>query len=141
MPEPEEPNGLLPGRGPTGRGLENGLLPGRGPGVAGCGAAVAGAIGTSVTAVGGVTGAGATTTGAISIGVSTTTASATGAAAAFLVARFGLGSGTEPAGKASCSRRATGDSIVEEAERTNSPISLSLANKTLLSTPSSLANS
>ncbi|MBB4933449.1 hypothetical protein F4561_004269 [Lipingzhangella halophila] len=42
---------------------------------------------------------------------------------------------------ASLSRRTTGASIVEDADRTNSPISLSLARTTLLSTPNSLASS
>jgi len=44
-------------------------------------------------------------------------------------------------GMASRSLRTTGASTVEDAERTNSPISLSLANTALLSTPSSLASS
>ena len=44
-------------------------------------------------------------------------------------------------GNASLSRRATGGSIVEDALLTNSPISLSLARTTLLSTPSSFASS
>jgi hypothetical protein len=42
---------------------------------------------------------------------------------------------------ASLSLRTTGASIVEDAERTNSPISLSLAITALLSTPNSLASS
>jgi hypothetical protein len=42
---------------------------------------------------------------------------------------------------ASLSLRTTGASIVEDAERTNSPISLSLAMTALLSTPNSLASS
>ncbi len=46
-----------------------------------------------------------------------------------------------PALNASCSFRTTGASIVEDAERTNSPSSWSLAMTTLLSTPSSLASS
>jgi hypothetical protein len=45
------------------------------------------------------------------------------------------------AGKASRSLRTTGGSMVEEADRTNSPISWSLAMTTLLSTPSSFASS
>jgi len=43
--------------------------------------------------------------------------------------------------KASLSRRTTGASTVEDAERTNSPISWSLARTALLSTPNSLASS
>src|SRR5205823_13991234 len=46
-----------------------------------------------------------------------------------------------PAGNISFSRRATGASTVDDALFTNSPISLSLARTTLLSTPSSLASS
>jgi hypothetical protein len=46
-----------------------------------------------------------------------------------------------PALSASDSLRTTGASIVEDAERTNSPSSWSLAMTTLLSTPSSLASS
>jgi hypothetical protein len=47
----------------------------------------------------------------------------------------------EPPEKASVSLRTTGASIVEDADRTNSPISWSLAITTLLSTPNSLASS
>jgi hypothetical protein len=46
-----------------------------------------------------------------------------------------------PPVKASLSLRTTGASIVEDAERTNSPISSSLAMTALLSTPNSLASS
>ncbi len=46
-----------------------------------------------------------------------------------------------PAWKASVNLRTTGASIVEDAERTNSPSSWSLAMTTLLSTPNSLASS
>ena len=45
------------------------------------------------------------------------------------------------AGNAARSLRTTGASTVEDADRTNSPISWSLATRTLLSTPSSLASS
>ncbi|OKI97251.1 hypothetical protein AMK19_32030 [Kitasatospora sp. CB01950] len=43
--------------------------------------------------------------------------------------------------KASVNLRTTGASIVEDAERTNSPSSVSLAMTALLSRPSSLASS
>ncbi len=46
-----------------------------------------------------------------------------------------------PCWRASVSLRTTGASIVEDAERTNSPSSWSLAMTTLLSTPNSLASS
>lgn len=49
--------------------------------------------------------------------------------------------GTGAATNTSRSRRATGASTVLDADLTNSPISLSLASTTLLSTPSSLASS
>ena len=45
------------------------------------------------------------------------------------------------AGKTSFSLRTTGGSTVDDADRTNSPMSWSLARTTLLSTPSSLASS
>ncbi len=49
--------------------------------------------------------------------------------------------GADPATIAPLRRRATGASTVLDADLTNSPISLSLASTTLLSTPSSLASS
>jgi hypothetical protein len=70
------------------------------------------------------------------------TAGATGAAAerppAVWLARACLGCW---AANASLSLRTTGASIVEDADRTNSPISWSLAITALLSTPNSLASS
>lgn len=48
---------------------------------------------------------------------------------------------TPSATNASFNRRTTGASTVEDAERTNSPISWSLAMTALLSIPSSLASS
>jgi hypothetical protein len=45
------------------------------------------------------------------------------------------------AANASLSLRTTGASIVEDADRTNSPISVSLAMTALLSTPNSFASS
>jgi hypothetical protein len=53
----------------------------------------------------------------------------------------GAGAAPPPAGKASFNLRTTGGSIVEDADRTNSPSSWSLAKTTLLSTPNSLASS
>jgi len=41
----------------------------------------------------------------------------------------------------SLSRRSTGGSMVEEADRTNSPMSFSVLRTVLLSTPSSFASS
>src|SRR3984885_15275656 len=71
-----------------------------------------------------------------------TTAGATGAAAerppAVWLARACLGCW---AANASLSLRTTGAPIVEDADRTNSPISWSLAITALLSTPNSLASS
>jgi len=142
MPEPPL-KGLFPGRGPAGRG---GTVPGVGPAAA-AGAAAAsvtsgtlGAVGVSTTA-GAATSTGATgassTTGASVAGVTTSSdAAGLGLAAAFFA---GLGPGAS--GKASRSLRTTGASMVEDAERTNSPNSWSLATATLLSIPSSLATS
>jgi hypothetical protein len=68
------------------------------------------------------------------------------AGAAFAVF-FAFGAAAPPsapgsdAGKISFSLRTTGGSTVEEADRTNSPSSLSLAITTLLSRPSSFASS
>jgi hypothetical protein len=58
-------------------------------------------------------------------------------AAAFLAARFFGGFFS----KSSANRRTTGASIVEDADRTNSPMSFSLVRTTLLVTPSSFASS
>jgi hypothetical protein len=65
-------------------------------------------------------------------------------ATAFLAGAFFTGAAVASppaAGKASFSFLTTGASIVEDAERTNSPMSCSLVTRTLLSTPSSLASS
>jgi len=73
----------------------------------------------------------------------TSSACAAGLTAAFLATFLaGAASGAAPGGGiASRSLRMTGGSTVEEAERTNSPRSASLAKMTLLSTPNSLASS
>lgn len=104
-----------------------GLGPGRGPGVA-PGFGAAGAAGVA----GGV--ADAPGLGAPGLGADAFFGAA-GFAAGFLVPV------APPAPNASVSLRTTGASIVEDAERTNSPNSWSLAMTTLLSTPSSLASS
>ncbi len=62
-------------------------------------------------------------------------------AADFLAGAFGALSAGAAAGSESRSLRTTGGSTVEDAERTNSPISVSFAMTVLLSTPSSLASS
>ena len=65
---------------------------------------------------------------------------ADGAAAFF--AGFGAGAASAAgAGKISRSLRTTGGSTVDDADRTNSPISVSLVMTTLLSMPSSFASS
>ena len=58
-------------------------------------------------------------------------------AAAFFAARFFGGFFSN----SSANRRTTGASIVEDADRTNSPMSFSLVRTTLLVTPSSFASS
>jgi hypothetical protein len=58
-------------------------------------------------------------------------------AAAFLAVRFFGGF----LSNSSANRRTTGASIVEDADRTNSPMSFSLVRTTLLVTPSSFASS
>ena len=67
------------------------------------------------------------------------TASAVFAAAAFFAVFFGAGGGS--LASFSLSRLSTGASTVEEADRTNSPMSFSMLRTVLLSTPSSFASS
>jgi hypothetical protein len=125
------------GTGADGAGLGAGLGPGRGPGAgaepllgAAGAAGVAGPPGLGAWAAGraGAPGVGAGFEGA-------TLRGADGLAADLPA--------LPPPGpwKASVSLRTTGASIVEDAERTNSPSSWSLAMTTLLSTPISLASS
>ncbi len=121
------------GTGVTGAGLAGaagaGFGPGRGPGV---GAAWDG-LGAAASAAGlGAAGRGAPGVGAPGLGA----ADLRGAAG------FAPGLPAPPGPcSASVSLRTTGASIVEDAERTNSPSSWSLAMTTLLSTPNSLASS
>jgi hypothetical protein len=71
----------------------------------------------------------------------TGSAGAAGAALVAFLAGAASAAGAAGAGKISRSLRTTGGSTVEEAERTNSPISVSLVMTTLLSMPSSFASS
>jgi hypothetical protein len=135
--------------------------PGRGTAV-GCGAVGCGAVGWGrVGATGGPAGAdaagamgvagvgGAGAAGAVTAGVSTGTSAAAGAdgacspsaflAAAFLAGAFLTGGGS--LASFSLSRLSTGASTVDEADRTNSPMSFSMLRTILLSTPSSFASS
>lgn len=127
---------------------------GRGPGVgpaAGVLLGAAGACGASAAAAGaGAAGAGAAGPGlgAPGFGAAGRAAcageGADGFAGADLRGAAGLPAARPlplPAWKASVNLRTTGASIVEDAERTNSPSSWSLAMTTLLSTPNSLASS
>lgn len=67
---------------------------------------------------------------------------AAGPGAGFFAAGAGASTGSaEAAGWVSRSLRTTGGSIVDDAERTNSPSSFSVVIRVLLSTPSSLASS
>jgi hypothetical protein len=108
---PEVPNGLLPGRVAGGFGIEG--KPGTGFGDS-------------------ATGALSSTTGSIFFG-----------AAFFAGAFFATFStvGLFTGGYFSKNFRTTGGSTVEDAERTNSPISWSFARTSLLSIPISFANS
>jgi hypothetical protein len=170
MPWVEE-KGLLPGRGPVGRGA-------RGPGVGALGvglvaraAGAAGATGGGVSAGGGVevsavagappsvdsgrggasvTGVGLPLTAGGASGVCAAGAvtplpvALTGAVAAVLAAFFAaLASAAAFQASPRCSvrRRTTGGSTVEEADLTNSPMSLSAVSTSLLGTPNSLASS
>jgi hypothetical protein len=128
-------------------------VPGPWPGSARSGAAAGAAL-----AAGAATSAAAGPAGMRSVTAAGAAAAAAGASAAAGAAGPGAAArparpsgrgppGAEAAGFASCdpmdslSLRTTGASIVEDAERTNSPISWSWAMTALLSTPSSFASS
>jgi hypothetical protein len=137
--------------GTSGSGAGAGFCgPGLGPG--------RGAVRAAGTSAAGTSGAGASGWGSTTAGASGTTvsacaacgAAAAGLAAAFLAGALGLAdllaapdSPTDfsSAPYWSVNRFTTGGSTVDDADLTNSPISLSLARTTLLSTPSSLASS
>ena len=106
----------------------------------------AGAAGSGVAAGGVTTGAAAgTSTGAATGAAGAESAafaaaeSAAFAAGAFFAVFFGAGGGS--LASFSLSRLSTGASTVEEADRTNSPMSFSMLRTVLLSTPSSFASS
>ncbi len=125
-------NSGVVGAGDAGAGRGAGFGPGvgRGPGVAGA----AGAAGFSAAAGFGAGGRGAAGRAAC----------AGEGAAGFAGAALRAGAGLPPplpCWRASVNLRTTGASMVEDAERTNSPSSWSLAMTTLLSTPNSLASS
>lgn len=124
--------------GAAGAGRGAGLGPGRGPEAAGAGAdEAAGAAGAaSAAGVCAARGLGAAGRGAAGPG----RAACAGEGAPGLGAAL-RGAGLPPPWKASVSLRTTGASMVEDAERTNSPSSWSLAMTALLSTPNSLASS
>jgi hypothetical protein len=141
----------LAAAGTSGSGCENGTggLPGdpSAPRSA-AGAVAAGLAGSAAAGAGAASAAGATGTAGLRPLVApcpssaATTTGAAGAAperpSAVWLARACLGCW---ATNASLSLRTTGASIVEDADRTNSPISWSLAITALLSTPNSLASS
>lgn len=136
----------------AGRGAGLGPGTGRGPeaagaGVTGAGAGAEGAAGAETSEAGatGADGWGAAGRGAPGFGAPGRAAcageGAPGLGAAFRGAGLPADLPLPPPWKASVSLRTTGASIVEDAERTNSPSSWSLAMTTLLSTPNSLASS
>ena len=151
MPVPV-PKGLLPGRGPAGRGAA-GAASVASPAAGAGGVSAASGVTTAAGADGSTTGASTTgaTTGASATGATTgasatgaSAASATAAAAAFLAGAFFAGAGASAgaaAGIASRSLRTTGASTVDDADFTNSPSSCSFARTSLLETPSSFASS
>ncbi|MDX6282843.1 MAG: hypothetical protein QOH03_3914 [Kribbellaceae bacterium] len=105
-------------------------------------AAVSTTVGSALTGAAGAAGAGALDSALGAFGAAGVTgAVACGAAevlaAALLAARFFGGFFSN----SSANRRTTGASIVEDADRTNSPMSFSLVRTTLLVTPSSFASS
>ena len=153
---PPVENGLFPGRGGRGTAppVENGLLPGRG---AGFGSSDFSSAIASAACVFADSAFAASTRSccALSALISTPSSAANSAAcsaltsplgfaAAFLAAAFLTGffsSAGFASGYISMSLRTTGASTVDDADRTNSPISWSFARTTLLSIPSCFANS
>jgi len=130
----------------AGWGVGDGAGDGVGDGAGVCAGPAAGACGCAGGAVGASGCAGASGCGgACSATVSDAPDASVGTAAFFVVflAVFfaGLPAGASALGIASTRRRATGGSMVDDADRTNSPISCNFARTTLLSTPSSLASS
>ena len=142
------------GGGVAGRDVVSGAAGG-----AGVGAAAAGAAGVACAGAG----VGSAATGSTGAGVLGRTGAAGAAADGDVRMGPGLGTGgrrvptglrvaagpceadslpaEEPLDSFSLSRRSTGGSTVEEAERTNSPMSFNIVRTVLLSTPSSFASS
>lgn len=164
----EVANGLLPGRGPPGRGAEEpwpeppwraagagvsalgaGRAPGFAPidGAAAAGAGDAGAAGACAAGAAGAAGAaaaGACAAGAGALGAAGPGDGVEGRAGAAGADAWGATAGAAclaASGKALRSLRTTGASIVDEAERTNSPSSCSFVTASLEVIPSSLASS
>jgi hypothetical protein len=135
MPEFSDEKGLLPGRGPVGRAA----VPPAGRAGAVLAAGARGSISEGAAGALGATTVSATAAAAGASGAATGSA----AAAAFLAGALGVGGlgAASGAGKISRSLRTTGGSTVDDAERTNSPSSVSLVMTTLLSMPSSFASS
>jgi hypothetical protein len=140
-------NGLLPGRGPPGRAAAFdspafGFATGLASAVFSAGAALAAGFGAGFAA--GLT---AAAFAGASVGASGFDAALAAGFAGLFAAVFGAvfcAGASLPApdaGNASRSLRTTGGSIVEDAERTNSPSSVNFPMMVLLSTPSSLASS
>lgn len=131
-------NSGVAGAAGAGRGAGLGPGTGRGPEAAGAGAegAAGAADGSAAAGLGAAGGFGAAGRAACA------GEGAAGLGAAFFGAP-GLADRPPPlpCWKASVNLRTTGASIVEDADRTNSPSSWSLAMTTLLSTPNSLASS
>jgi len=143
-----------------GAGFGPGLGPGRAPGVAAFAAGAAGASAAGASAAGAAAGFSGAGAGAAASGAGFSAAGAAfgagfgwglgvadlAAGAAFAAGLSAGAASPPPAARSSppnwsVNRFTTGGSTVEDADLTNSPISLSLARTTLLSTPSSLASS
>ena len=155
---PLVPKGLFPGRGAgfaPAAGAAGVLAGGVSGGVAAGGVAAGAAGGVAAGVSGGVAAGGAAGAGASPADGASAAASvaddgpdSSAAAVVFLVVFFAAflvvflaAAPSGAAGIASIKRRATGGSMVDEAERTNSPISCNFARTSLLSTPSSRASS
>jgi hypothetical protein len=115
-----------------------------GAGVVGAGAAGAALLGAGVLGAAGAAGAAATGVGRLRPGLGTGGRRVPAGAGLRVPAgpgRAGSLPAEEPLLSFSLSRRSTGGSTVDEAERTNSPMSFNIVRTVLLSTPSSFASS
>jgi len=136
--------GVAPGRGVVeGAALDAGATVDDGAGALAEGAVAAGAAAAGADDVGAAAAGAATDDAEAAAGALGAAGRAAGAAGLAPVDLPGAGAEAADfsAFMRSFNRRTTGGSMVDEAERTNSPMSFSFFSKSLLSSPSSLASS